>query len=324
MSLLQLPAEMQKAILTTLDYASLCQIRSTGRYFYNMLTEPEIHDVFLNISIPQGDYVFNVTQGQTCAGCAGHCDATISDEEGTSSLLKDLREKTQKARDTLTEAIEENKAAKKVLRKAKAGVKAAEKAPKSKKDQKEKRATVIEAEVQARSTNEAVKAAQLELQTKQRTQDDIPLDVPNLARTCHSCKRKFNGYKAPGLLYSNPSSSHDKLRAVKMACSRFDHFERGQTYDKYFEAMQKDGKICNICWKSGRRGAAGIQRRRAFIEEFGYWLRYAWLREGEAIQIRGAKLADKSFEDIVKEKEEADNAKALLKMKAEADDEGTS
>jgi hypothetical protein len=317
MSLLKLPAEVQKNILMSLDYASLCQIRSTGRYFYNFLTEPEIHDVFLNINIPQGDYQRNPKDGQTCFYCAGFCDATAAQEKATKRKLKLAQKQVESADEKAMAAKQDVLVAEKALMKAKAAVKAT----KVQKEKKEKRAKVLEAQEHVKSAKEAVKAADLDLVSAQRTKHGVPQSSPDLVKTCHACERKFNGYSVPGLLNNGALTIQSVHWGLTMACSRVSHYirRRGPAYN--LEVMQKDGKICKICWKSGRREVSSIQRRRTFIDEFGYWLRVDWLMQAEVFETKGKMLAEKSFEDIEKEKKEADAAKAHLKVKMEENDE---
>jgi hypothetical protein len=320
----RLPAEVQKAVLLSLDYASLCQIRSTGRHFFNLLTEAEIHSIFLDIKVPTADYSMYtygvghadiITAGTTCGFCAAYCDATEADEERTDARMKLEKKKLKDARETRANAIDETNVVKKALRKARAVLKNAEKAGKTKKELKEERAVVSEAESQVKSAKKTVKAADEAVLTAVHTVEwPVPMEIPDVVRTCGQCKRKYNGYKAPGYLHSKSSTQEEKRFTSTHACSRTSHYNIRTFHlniDAHFDAMQKDGKICKICWGSGRRGAAGLQRRRAFTEEFGYWLRGTWLLEGQAIKTRAAIVAGKSLEDIEKSAEYAKEIEAM-------------
>lgn len=317
MSLPKLPAEVQKNILMSLDYASLCQIRSTGRYFYNFLTEPEIHNVFLNIDIPRGDYQHVPKDGQTCFDCAGFCDGTAAQEKATQRKLKLAQEQVKSADDEAIAAKQNVAVAEDALMKAKAAVRETS----VQKEKKEKRVRVFEAQEYVKSAKEARKAADLDLVSAQYAALGVTESSPDLVKTCPACKRQFNGYSVPGLLNTSEMTSQSAHWGGTMACSRASYHIRHCGPARNLEAMQKDGKICKICWKSGRREVSSIQRRRTFIDEFGYWLRVDWLMQAEIVKTKAEMLAEKSFEDIETEKKEAAAAKALLKVKKEANDE---
>lgn len=319
-SLQKLPVEVQKSILTSLDYATLCQLRSTSRYFYNFLTEAEIHDVFLNIEIPRGELSATPKDDQKCSFCVVYCDATAAQEDNVKAKLKLAQKEIMSAKEKLAAANKAVTAAQTALNKAKVAVKTT----KIQKEKREKRVKVVKAEEQVKSAKEAVRAAHLDIQLAHHAKSIVSTGTPDLARTCHRCKRKHNGYMAPGVLDLNTSTAAARYGVLDKACSRTNHYNHRLGWTRNLEIMQQDGKICKICWKGTRRGASGIQRRRTFIEEFGYWLRETWLMQAEANKTKARMLANESFEEVEKEKVEADAAravKAITEIKMEPDNE---
>lgn len=317
--LITLPAEVQKSIITSLDYASLCQLRSTSRYFYNFLTEHEIHDIFMNIEIERGEYVNNPKDGQKCSECAGHCDATAVQVKATERKVKLAVMEVKSATEKLLPANKHLATTQTTLSNAKAAVRTT----KVNKEKKEKRVKVTEAVEQVKVAKDEAKSALQDFHSAMIANAHITTESLDSARTCTSCKRRYNGYMAPGITLLNIASS--RYWILVKACSRSCH-NRRQGWEPKFQAMHMDGKICKVCWKGTSRGTSGIQRRKVFVEEYGYWLRETWLAEGKAIMSKSKLLANKSFEEIGKEKEEADAAKELKElttMKVEADAESS-
>lgn len=305
MSLPKLPAEVQKTILLSLDYASLCQIRSTGRYFYNLLTEPEIHEVFLNIEIPQGRLTHHpLTEpeaGGFCSSCAVYCEATEVQEMNTKAGLELAETEVKAARERLPIAKDNLVNAKNALRKARSTTKKQTKASKEEK--------IEEAKREVKLAKEALNAAHLDIQSAECASLTVPRASPDNARHCYVCRRQHNGYMAPGYLDLNDDTVKTTMwgsEAPSKSCSRTTHYlpnNTGNRYSRVFADAQLDGKICKLCWKSTGRGASGIARRRTFIEEYGYWLREKWLAEGCSIKTRADMLAHKTLKAIEEEAE---------------------
>ena len=302
MSLLKLPAEMQKNILLSLDYASLCQIRSTSRYFYTLLTEPEIHEVFLNIDVPKGALTSDIERAcGTCSYCAFFCEATAVQEANTKVALELAEIEVKDAKERLTTAKDGLVDAKTALRKARSTTKKATKASKEEK--------IAEAKEAVKLAKEALNAAYDDVQSAEIAHARVPSASPDNARHCYVCKRQHNGYTAPGYLDINDDKVIKSIwgwQGASKSCSRTTHFLPNTSGNRYMYPrevvnVQPDGKICKICWKSTRRGASGIARRRTFIEEHGYWLREKWLEQGIVLKTRAEMLAHKTLKDIEEE-----------------------
>jgi hypothetical protein len=319
MSLLELPAETQKEILLSLDYASLCLIRSTGRYFYNLLTEPEIHEVFLNIDVPKGELTSYPERGDgTCSYCAVYCEATAVQKMNTKAGLELAEKEVNDAKERLTTAKDGLVDAKNALRKARSTTKKTTKASKEEK--------ISEAKEEVKLAKEALNAAHDDVLSADNARARVLSASPDNARQCYVCKRQHNGYTAPGYLDINDDEvikSSWGWQGASKSCSRTTHFLPNTSGNRYMYprqvvTLQLDGKICKICWKSTGRGASGIARRRTFVEEHGYWLREKWLEQGILIKARAEMLTHKTLKDIEEEAEVGATIARFVKTKSAA------
>jgi hypothetical protein len=309
-SLTSLPPEVQKTLINSLDYQSLCILRSTNRYFYNFLTEPEIQEVFLNMEIPKGDTTKKPREGGVCVHCCTYCDATEAQLQLKAEKEVEDREeitRTENLRKAATrglyEARDKANKARASLRRVKEKLKA------------ERQVRVDEAETKVAGAKENLSAATKAADDARRNRWSG--SNPDIAKKCHSCNRMYNGYQKPGILdlsLPRPNVPWGMRNSITLVCTRTSHYSGRLLWDDNYQKMQRDAKICKICWKGTSRGTSGKQRRMVFAKEYGYWMRETWLGEVKAIKDKTKVLAKMTLEDIeekemlitIKEEESAD------------------
>lgn len=240
--LLTLPAEIQKAIITSLNYASLCMLRSSNRYFYNFLTESEIHAVFMNIEIDCIDSSIPIDMRGSCTGCVEYCDATESQIKSSAKKMKVAQKEVKRVDAKVQKAHQSVIDAWTAVKKAKAAVNKTQ----LQNEKSAKRLVAQKAEEKWKEAHKALKMCREEVAVAYTAKAMCTRTAIDLARTCSSyqCKRQHNGYLKPGVLDLSPQGPH----AISAVCSRTSHYSRKLGYIGNLENMQTDGKICKICW----------------------------------------------------------------------------
>jgi hypothetical protein len=232
------------------------------------------------------------SEGGSCIECSLYCDATEAQLQLKAEKEVRDREEIKLIEAHVRTANRRLYAARNKAVKARASLKRVKESLKA-----ERQVRVNEAEAEIAEAKEDLATAHHELSSSRSAK--YSGGDPDVARTC-TCKRLYNGYQKPGILdLSLPRRNvWGTGNSINRVCTRTSHYSGRLVWDDNYEKMQKDGKICKICWKGTSRGTSGKQRRMVFAEEYGYWMRETWLGEAKAIKDKTEELAKMTLEGI--------------------------